>query len=140
MQVPTFFSPADKASPTAIAALDTDTQAEHALFLARSGITGIVLLGSTGEAVHVAARERAGLIARVRSALDDAGFVKYPLMAGTATQSVEETVVLLSDARAAGADWGLVLAPGYFATNVGQDGIENWFKSVADQSPMPILV
>ena len=51
-QVPTFFNNTPNSSlAPAIASLDLTTQCDHALFLARSGIRGIVLLGSTGEAV-----------------------------------------------------------------------------------------
>jgi 2-keto-3-deoxy-L-rhamnonate aldolase len=76
----------------------------------------------------------------VRDALAGAGFEDYPLIAGTATQSVEQTVGLLRDARYAGAQWGLVLAPGYFATVVGQEGISRWFEAVAGASDLPVLV
>jgi 2-keto-3-deoxy-L-rhamnonate aldolase len=108
--------------------------------LARAGIRGLILLGSTGEAVHINNNERTHLISGVRKALDSAGFHDYPLLAGTATQSVEQTVGLLEDARNAGAQWGMVLAPGYFASAVSQDGIAAWFEAVADRSVLPILV
>jgi len=76
----------------------------------------------------------------VRKSLEDAGFKDYPLIAGTASQGVGETVQLLKEAKEAGAGWGLCLAPGYFATNVSQDGLVKWFKAVADQSPLPVMV
>jgi 2-keto-3-deoxy-L-rhamnonate aldolase len=99
-----------------------------------------VLLGSTGEAVHLSDHERSQIISSLRHALNDAGYKDYPLVAGTATQNVAQTVALLRDARDAGAQWGMVLAPGYFATVVSQDGIAAWFEAVADQSVLPILV
>jgi 2-keto-3-deoxy-L-rhamnonate aldolase len=34
----------------------------------------------------------------------------------------------------------LVLAPGYFGAGVGQEGLREWYKAVADRSPIPILV
>ncbi|XWX01390.1 hypothetical protein V2A60_009417 [Cordyceps javanica] len=147
--VPTFFaarfSAEDNAGAAAAAAavtppLDHDTQAAHAVYLARAGITGLVVLGSTGEAVHVHPRERRALLGGLRAALDAAGFVAFPLVAGTATQGVEETVEQLRDAQAAGAQWGMVLVPGYNAPVTPQEGIVAWFRAVADQSPIPILV
>jgi dihydrodipicolinate synthase/N-acetylneuraminate lyase len=76
----------------------------------------------------------------VRQALDRAGFPGYPLIAGTATQNAEEAAQQLATAAEAGAQWGLVLAPGYFAGNTPQEGLVRWFTAVADRSPIPILL
>ncbi|KAH8148256.1 uncharacterized protein LAJ45_07708 [Morchella importuna] len=130
--VPTFFTPAG--------ALDTATQAAHSLHLARNGIAGIVLLGSTGEAVHLSRAERSEMISAVRAALNKNGFEGYPLMAGTMAGTVDETVELLVEAGEAGAQFGLVLAPGYFAGQVSQANVEAWYSAVADASPLPILI
>ncbi|KAI1820296.1 dihydrodipicolinate synthase [Xylaria intraflava] len=137
--VPTFF----KHAPTnsiATPPLDIETQAAHSLYLARAGIRGLVVLGSTGEAVHLTNKERFEVLAGVRRAFDDAGFADYPVLAGTATQSIEETVEQLVAARDAGAQWGMCLAPGYFAGAAGQEGIIRWFTAVADASPIPVLI
>ncbi|KAF2666872.1 aldolase [Microthyrium microscopicum] len=138
--VPTFFK-ADASRGSLGDPVDLDSQTQHAIFLARAGITGLVLLGSTGEAVHLTTSERTDIIGAVRQGLVAEGFPNYPLMAGTAAQSIHEVVQQLADAKTAGADFGLVLAPSYFATNnLGQEGIADWFKVVADHSPIPILV
>lgn len=150
--VPTFF--ASKRSSlynASVPPLDLATQAAHALYLARSGIRGLVVLGSTGEAVHLHARERFQVLFAVRQALEKDGagsgeegtkgrFADYPIIAGTATQSVEETVEQLRGARDAGAQWGLCLVPGYFAGASCQEGIVRWFTAVADQSPIPVMM
>jgi 2-keto-3-deoxy-L-rhamnonate aldolase len=120
--------------------VDVQTQAAHAVFLAKAGIRGLVLLGSTGEAVHLTAQERNELVSGVRKELEAQGFNDYPLIAGTATQSIAETLEHLQGAKDAGAQWGLCLAPGYFAAAVTQEGISRWFEAVADKSPIPILV
>ena len=52
--LPTFFLPT-KASSSAHprpAPIDISTQLSHRVFLAKSGIRGLVLLGSTGEAIY----------------------------------------------------------------------------------------
>jgi 2-keto-3-deoxy-L-rhamnonate aldolase len=46
----------------------------------------------------------------------------------------------LEDYAAAGAQWGLVLAPGYFGKAVNQSNLIEWFTAVADRSPLPILM
>ncbi|KAL9111494.1 MAG: hypothetical protein Q9187_007917 [Circinaria calcarea] len=139
--VPTFFVPKAASNYNASAApLDLPTQAAHAIHLAKCGIRGIVLLGSTGEAIMVSNDERRSLIGHVRLELENAGFTNYPIIAGTATQGIEDTVQQLKDAKDAGSQWGLVLAPGYFAPAVNQDGIISWYTAIADRTPIPIMI
>ncbi|KAK3503228.1 hypothetical protein B0T13DRAFT_124619 [Neurospora crassa] len=137
---PTFFTTSSPSpySPTQ-PAVDYASQTAHTLFLARSGITGVVLLGSTGEAMHLSRSERSQLIKSVRQGLDEAGFQKFPIMAGVLTNGgVEETVQWLDDYREAGAEFGLVLVPGYFGCGQGvwgegysgQEGVVKWFQEV----------
>ncbi|KAI9880778.1 MAG: hypothetical protein M1830_000214 [Pleopsidium flavum] len=139
--VPTFFvsKSATNYNPST-PPLDLPTQASHAIHLAKSGIRGLVVLGSTGEAIMITNAERMTLLKHVRQELERAGFNDYPLIAGTATQSIAETVLLLTEAREAGCRWGLVLAPGYFAPAVSQEGVVGWYRAVADQSPIPIMI
>jgi 2-keto-3-deoxy-L-rhamnonate aldolase len=136
---PTFFKSISNCHESE-AEVDIKTQAEHTVFLAKSGIRGVVLLGSTGEAVHLTQTERFDLVAGVRSGLNDAGFLDYPIMAGVLTNGIEETLQWLTDYANAGAQWGLVLAPGYFGKAATQDNIKAWYLQVADQSPLPILM
>lgn len=139
--VPTFFvsKKAANYSPTS-APLDLETQAAHSLHLAKSGITGLVVLGSTGEAVHLSNKERFEVLSAVRKAYDGAGYKDYPLIAGTASNSIDEVVEQLKSAKEAGVQWGLCLVPGYFAGASSQEGIIAWFKAVADASPIPIMM
>ncbi|KAK9234526.1 hypothetical protein V1525DRAFT_412861 [Lipomyces kononenkoae] len=120
--------------------IDLETQLKHTLHLAKSGIHGVVLLGSTGEAVHITREERKLLLAYVRQGLDKEGYANFPIIAGTGTNSTVETVELLNDAKECGAEYGLVLAPSYFASAVTQRGLIEWFFQVADRSPIPILI
>ncbi|KAI0472811.1 aldolase [Xylariaceae sp. FL0804] len=139
--VPTFYVGKQAASYDPVAApLDPETQAAHGLYLARAGIKGLVVLGSTGEAIHLTSAERDAVLAGLRRAFDDAGFPGYPLIAGTAAQNVEETVAQLRGAADAGAQWGLCLAPGYFAAASSQEGVARWFEAVADRSPIPVMI
>ena len=54
--------------------LDLETQTRHSLFLAEGGIKGLVILGSTGEAIFLKSKERNELISSQRKVLDDAGY------------------------------------------------------------------
>lgn len=139
--VPTFFakegsSNYDPVSPP----LDLETQSEHSLFLVKGGVKGLVILGSTGEAIFIRDRERHELIKSQRKALDDAGYKDRPIIAGTASQNIEDTVELIKDSQAAGAEYAMVLGPGYFAPATSQTGLQKWFEAVADRSPIPILM
>ncbi|KAI0812216.1 dihydrodipicolinate synthase [Xylaria sp. FL0064] len=139
--VPTFFVSKRSSNYNPVAApVDIDTQIAHSLYLARAGIKGLVILGSTGEAVHLTNKERFEVLSGVRQAFEKEGFKDYPILAGTATQNIEETVDQLRAAKEAGSRWGMCLAPGYFAGASTQEGIVRWFTAVADQSPIPILI
>ena len=137
---PTFFRPEPDASTGLQDAVDVDTQVRHSVFLAKAGITGLLLLGSTGEAIHLDRKERVALVAGVKSGLADAGFPHYPIMAGVLANGIDETLDWLNDIAAAGAQWGMVLVPGYFGAAASQDSIRDWYKVVADASPIPILM
>ena len=139
--VPTFFVSRRASNYNAAAApLDLDTQARHAIHLAKCGIRGLVILGSTGEAVALTNEERFAVLSYVRKELEKAGFKEYPIIAGTATQSIADMVQQLKEAKQAGVQWGLCLAPGYFAGQITQDGIQAWYTAIADSSPIPIIM
>ncbi|TLD06376.1 uncharacterized protein PgNI_08288 [Pyricularia grisea] len=140
--VPTFFASRTAADYTAHAPpVDVVAQVAHSLYLARAGIHGLVILGSTGEAVHMTNDERNAVLAGVRKGLDAEGFKGYPIIAGTAAQSVAEVVEQLKDAHEkAACQFGMVLVPGYFAGATSQEGIVRWFTAVADQSPIPVMI
>lgn len=139
--VPTFFaeegsSNYNKTSPP----IDIETQTRHSLFLVEGGIKGLVILGSTGEAIFVKSQERHALISSQRKALDDAGYKDRPIIAGTATQNIDETIQMVQESKDAGAEYAMVLTPGYFASNTNQIGIQKWFEAVADQAVLPVLM
>ena len=139
--VPTFFVSRSASNYSSAAPpLDLVTQSKHAFHLAHSGIRGLVVLGSTGEAVALTGKERSELLKHLRRQLQEGGFKDYPLIAGTTAQSIEDTVQQLQDAQDAGAQWGLVLAPGYFAMALKQDGLRSWYEAIAERSPIPIMM
>ena len=137
--VPTFFHPASSSNALQ-AKVDVKTQIKHSIHLAKNGIRGLVLLGSTGEAIHLSRSERFELVSGVRKGLDDAEFPGYPVMAGVLVNSVDEVLEWLDDFARAGAHWGLVLAPGYFGLAANQENLKEWYTVVADNSPIPILM
>lgn len=120
--------------------VDTATTEKHAVNLARAGVAGIVVQGSNGEAVHLDHAERKLITSVTRKALDSAGFDKLPVIVGTGVQSTRETIILSKDAADSGADYVIALPPSYYK---GQDTSASrlqYFKDVADASPIPVLI
>lgn len=140
--VPTFYRPsADAKSAGQLQAkVDVQAQVDHSVFLAKAGIKGLILLGSTGEAIHLNRQERLELVSGVRKGLDAAGYPDYPIQAGVLTNGIDETLEWLNDYHKAGAQWGLVLVPGYFGVGADQENIKEWYTIIADKSPIPILM
>ncbi|KAJ7130827.1 putative dihydrodipicolinate synthase [Mycena crocata] len=103
---------------------------------------GIVVLGTNGEASHLSDTERTAVIRASREALDANGFTQTPIMAGTGTGSAKETIRLCTEARDAGADYVIVIAPGYFSFAVGRDttALTKFYLQVLDASPLPVMI
>lgn len=138
---PTFFAKEGSAAYDATTPpLDLEAQTEHSLFLVKGGIRGLVILGSTGEAIHLTNKERNELMRSQRKALDDAGYTDRPIIAGTATQNIDETIQMVKESAEAGAKYAMVLSPGYFASAANQNGIQRWFEAVADKAVIPIMM
>lgn len=120
--------------------LDLEALAAHAIRLARAGITGLVIQGSNGEAVHLTHHERSLTVRTIRNALDAEGFQNFPLIVGTGASSVRETIVLCKQAHADGGDFVIILPPCYFMALMTEEAILEYFRMVADASPLPILI
>ena len=80
------------------------------------------------------------IIKATRSALDEAGFKDVSVIAGCTEQSVRGTIALTKDAAGAGADHAMILPPHYYRPAMTNDVIYSFYKDVADQSPIPIMM
>ncbi|KAJ6439795.1 alanine racemase domain-containingprotein [Purpureocillium lavendulum] len=122
--------------------LDPKATARHATRLAGSGITGLAVQGSNGEAVHLLSHERSLVTKTTRAALDAAGYTHMPLLVGCGAQSTIETVALCRQAAADGGDYALVLPPSYYSGlfAAGNATVRDFFTAVADASPIPIII
>ncbi|KAL2205844.1 aldolase [Sarocladium strictum] len=120
--------------------LDTKTVTKHAVRLAKSGVTGLAVQGSNGEAVHLTFEERARVTSATRSALDGAGFDDMPLIVGCGAQSTFEAISLCKQAAANGGDYALVLPPSYYSGLFDKETVVSYFNEVADKSPVPIII
>jgi len=95
---------------------------------------GVLLMGSTGEAIMLTAEERNRVIDAV---IDEAGG-KIPVMVGVAAVSTRQTIENARYAMDAGANCGLVVQPPYIKPT--QAGLYNYFKDVADAVDLPLVI
>ncbi len=95
-----------------------------------------------GEAHHLSHGERIRLITAARKALDLAGFSQTPLIVGTGAGSTRETIELNNEAAAAGADYAIVIASGYFAGAIANNkkALKGFWTEVAAKSPIPVII
>ncbi|KAI9672736.1 MAG: hypothetical protein M1831_000171 [Alyxoria varia] len=120
--------------------LDLTTQTKHALRLAKGGLAGLVIHGTNGEAVHQTKSERSEVIRAIRTALDDADFHDFPVIAGCSWQSTRGTIELCQDAARSGASYAIILPPCYYKPAMTNEVLHQFYTDVADKSPIPILM
>lgn len=120
--------------------IDWKTQSKHFDFLIRSGIHGIVLAGTNGEAVALSRPEKAALVRRTREVAQAAGKPQLPITLGTSGISTRDVIDDCIAGKEAGADFVLVLVPSFFHFAMSKDAICEFFEEVGDQSPVPVLI
>ncbi|KUL92007.1 hypothetical protein ZTR_01348 [Talaromyces verruculosus] len=120
--------------------LDLDAAYKHFSHVIRGGVHGIVLAGTNAEAVLLSPSDRQELIRVARKAATDLGVPNYPLVAGITGHSTNESIQLAEDAANAGAGWALLLPPNYWAKAVTKEVILSFYREVADNSPIPVVI
>lgn len=102
----------------------------------RTPIAGMVVLGSTGEAVMLSDEER-------REVLRITAEVAAPekvLIAGTGAESVSETLRLTEYAAKLKYDAALVRTPHFYRPQMTPEAMLAFYRTVADRSPLPVLL
>jgi 4-hydroxy-2-oxoglutarate aldolase len=102
----------------------------------RSLLAGMVVLGSTGEAVTLTDAESREVL---RTAAGAAAPEKV-LIAGVGRESVKATLELAEAAAEMKYDAVLVRTPIYYAPLMTRAAVLHHFRSVADRSPLPVLL
>jgi 4-hydroxy-2-oxoglutarate aldolase len=133
--LPTFFDDQEE--------LDLESFRKHVAFIAEAG-TVPVIAGSMGEACHLEAWERDALIRSAREVLNQNPATRdVPIVVGVGSPSTRETVRLAVTAAAAGADFVMVIPPGYYGGVLKQDGmiaVKKYMVDVSNASPLPVIV
>ena len=99
-----------------------------------SGTDAIVPCGTTGEAATLSYEEHEHVVEFTIKKV--AG--RVPVIAGTGSNSTDETIMLTRHAKEAGADGALLITPYY--NKPTQEGLYRHFKAVADDVDIPIVL
>jgi len=130
--IPSFFFPSSED-------LDICTFEKHVVRVAKAGVSPVIC-GSMGEAIHLSHPERVRLVHAARKALDGAGLTEIPTIVGTGAGSLRETLEFTNEAAAAGADFAIVIASGYFAGALTRAALKAFFLEIAQRSPIPVVI
>lgn len=125
----TFF---DQATDT----VDTQSQSKYYSYLSKTGLAGLVVLGSNAEAFLLTREERKMLLQTARAACGPS----FPIMAGVSGHSTKQVLEYIADATDAGANYALLLPPAYFGKQTTPAVIDNFFSEVAEKSSLPIVI
>lgn len=102
----------------------------------RTGLVGYVVMGSTGESVFLRESEKLKCWEAVRQAAAP----EKILIAGTGCEATADTIVLTRRAAGLGYQAALVRTPSYFKSQMTESALERHFRTVADASPIPVLI
>jgi 4-hydroxy-2-oxoglutarate aldolase len=102
----------------------------------KTPVAGIVVLGSTGEAMMLSDAERREVLRTARAA----GAPHKVLVAGTGCESALETLRLTDYAAELGYDAALVRTPHFYRPQMKAANLLAFYRMVADRSPIPVLI
>jgi len=102
----------------------------------RTPVAGVVVLGSTGEAVMLSDSERRDVFESARKAAAPSKV----LIAGTGIESAIETLRLTEYAAELGYDVALVRTPHFYRKQMQAANLLAFYRTVADRSPLPVLI
>src|SRR5580658_9099061 len=102
----------------------------------RTPVAGIVVLGSTGEAIMLSDQERRDVFKVAR----DAAAPNKVLIAGTGAESAVETLRLTEYAAELGYDVALIRTPHFYRKQMLPANLLAFYRTVADRSPLPVMI
>ncbi len=104
--------------------------------LNETGLSGYVPLGTNSEAVHVTPDEASQIFATVKKAAASGKQV----IGGTGQLSTMATIEMTKRAADAGCDAALIVTPFYYKNSMTADALKKHYHTIADQSPIPIMI
>jgi len=103
-------------------------------YLVINGSNGVVPCGTTGEAATLSYDEHV----RVMEHTMHSAAERFPVIAGTGSNSTAETVMLTKRAENLGANAALVITPYY--NKPSQQGLYEHYKKVSEETSIPIIL
>ncbi|MGQ9626688.1 MAG: dihydrodipicolinate synthase family protein [Anaerolineae bacterium] len=97
---------------------------------------GYIVLGSTGEFVHLCWEEKCRTLAAARRAIPQEKW----FIAGAGCQSSIETLAMIEEAAGAGADAAMVINPSYYKGQMTDSVLADYYLYLAEKSPIPIII
>lgn len=101
-----------------------------------TGVRGLVVLGSTGEAPLLSESESDDVVEVVRSRVPEGRL----LIAGVGRESTKQTMAAVKRAAVLGADAVLVRTPSFFKGQMTTDALFGHYTAVADVSTVPVIL
>lgn len=115
-------------------AVDIDSLKTFTRQLVDAGVHGLFPGSSIGEFPSLTTEQNRQVVEAVTAAAGD----DVTVMAGCCDTDVDTVVENIEAADRAGADAGVVVSPYYLGTT--QSGLSRFFRSIADQSSLPLLL
>jgi 4-hydroxy-2-oxoglutarate aldolase len=115
--------------------IDLDAMISNVTKWMTTGLAGVLVLGSNGEAPMLDADESFRVACAARQAVPK----EKTLIVGAGEESTRSTISAVRRAAEAGADVVLVRTPCYFKKQMTTDLFVRHFTAVADASPVPVL-
>lgn len=115
--------------------LDLDATAAHAEALIRSGIRGLIFLGSLGENQSLSPSEKRQVMEAMRKAV--AG--RVPVLSGVAENSLEAAVAYVRDGERLGLDGFMLMPPMVYRSPDPRESLHH-FRTVARATGLPIMI
>lgn len=115
-------------------AVDLKATADFVDWQIRSGIHGLVPLGSTGEFLSLTDDERSAV---AKTVIDTAGG-RVPVLIGTGAESTDDVIRYSREAEALGAD-GVMIIPPFYSTPT-EDELFEHYRRIGEALSIPIMI
>ena len=110
--------------------------AENVEKLSKSGIKGLIVLGSNGENVYLSEKEKIDV---VKTTIQSAS-KNMLIIVGSGCESTRETIYLTNRMAKMGAHAALIVTPFYYGSKMNDEALIKYYSTVADQVEIPILL
>jgi len=104
--------------------------------LNKSGIKGVVVLGSNGENVFLSEEEKIEVVQTVITSASK----EMTIIVGSGCESTRETIHLTNKMAKLGAHAALIVTPSYYGSKMNDESLVNYYSNVAEKSEIPILL